>query len=326
LTETTFPDASEGRIRRLITHDGRFHADEALAAAVLVRLFPEAEILRTRNAMLIAEAGPEAIVFDVGGTFDPGLGRFDHHQPGAPRRDDGAPLSAFGLVWAHFGRRHLRMAGVPEDLIEETAAAVDASLVRGIDLLDNGVLDPGALGAAAHLTLPALIEDLNPPFDAGTSSSEDAAFLGAVALAGGLLHARVRRIEADLRARREVLDRIRESGGDAILELERGAPFRSALAEAQADHVLFVVHPRKHDWVVSGVSRDLEGYVLRRDLPEAWAGLEGSALAEETGVADAVFCHRARFMAVAASREGALRLARRALDPEVAFGAAPEFA
>lgn len=57
-------------------------------------------------------------------------------------------------------------------------------------------------------------------------------------------------------------------------------------------------------------------YARRRDLPAAWAGLEGEALAAVTGVPDAVFCHRARFMAVAGSRVGALRMAELALEPE----------
>ena len=54
------------------------------------------------------------------------------------------------------------------------------------------------------------------------------------------------------------------------------------------------------------------------DLPEAWAGLSGDELREVTGVPDAVFCHKGRFIAVAESGEGALDLADaalRAADP-----------
>ena len=51
----------------------------------------------------------------------------------------------------------------------------------------------------------------------------------------------------------------------------------------------------------------------RRDLPEGWAGLRDKELARVTGVSDAVFAHRNRFMAVAKSKEGAIALAKLAL-------------
>jgi uncharacterized UPF0160 family protein len=55
----------------------------------------------------------------------------------------------------------------------------------------------------------------------------------------------------------------------------------------------------------------------RLPLPQAWAGLQDAALAEASGVADAVFVHLRRFVGAARSRAGALDLAGRA----VALGA-----
>ena len=51
----------------------------------------------------------------------------------------------------------------------------------------------------------------------------------------------------------------------------------------------------------------------RLPLPEAWAGLEGAALAEQTGVPDAVFVHLRRFVGAARSRDGAIAMARKAM-------------
>lgn len=302
-------------MRRLITHDGAFHADEVLATALLSSLFPGSEVVRTRDPQLIRVPSPDRIIYDVGGAYDPDLSLFDHHQPGAPTREDGSPYSAFGLVWARYGRDYLLEIGTDPDLVDGVHASVDRSLVLGIDLLDNGALDPSGLGPAAGLTLPSLIHDLNPPYDA-PEGAERAWFEAAVRMATGVLDARARGAEASLRARREVLDAIEATGGGPVLELARGAPFNGAIREAGADHILLVVHPRKTDWVFSTVSAERGSYTRRRDLPEAWAGLEGEALAEVTGLPDAVFCHRARFMAVAGTREGALRLAELALAPD----------
>lgn len=306
-------------VRRLITHDGRFHADEVLATAVLSALFPDAEVVRTRDPALTGSTSSADLVYDVGGVHDPVLGRFDHHQPGAPTRPDGSPYSAFGLVWARYGTEYLDRAWLDPELIPAVHAAVDRSLVRGVDLLDNGALDPRTLGEAASLTLPMLIEDLNPAFDDTSPLAEKAGFKAAVRLAGGVLLRRAISAEAALRAEREVRQAIESSWGDPVLELDRGAPFRRAISETRADHILFVAHPRKTDWVVSTVSDPPGSYTTRLDLPEAWAGLEGEELAAVTGVEDAVFCHRARFMAVARTREGALRLAELALEPDPAL-------
>jgi uncharacterized UPF0160 family protein len=301
---------------RLITHDGRFHADEVLATAVLTRLFPEAEVVRTRNPELVNDPFSWDLIYDVGGVHDPVAGRFDHHQPGAPVRPDGSPLSAFGLIWARYAAAYLRQIGTDPCLIDRVAASVDETLVRGIDLLDNGKLDPATLGAAADLTLPMLIEDLNPAFDDPSPEAESAGFEAAVRLAATLLENRSLSAEATLRADREIRTSMESSWGAPILELSRGAPFGETISRSGADHILLVVHPRKTDWVVSTVSVTPGSFVRRLDLPEAWAGLEGEALAQASGVGDAVFCHRARFMAVARTREGALRMAEMALAPD----------
>jgi len=47
----------------------------------------------------------------------------------------------------------------------------------------------------------------------------------------------------------------------------------------------------------------------RKSFPESWAGKRGNELVLATGVSDAIFCHRGRFLTVAGSKEGALALA-----------------
>ncbi len=47
----------------------------------------------------------------------------------------------------------------------------------------------------------------------------------------------------------------------------------------------------------------------RADLPESWAGLTDAALETACGVSGAKFCHNARFIAVAETREAVLAMA-----------------
>jgi uncharacterized UPF0160 family protein len=48
---------------------------------------------------------------------------------------------------------------------------------------------------------------------------------------------------------------------------------------------------------------------LRMPFPETWAGLNEGALQKASGVADAVFCHRDRFIAAAMTLQGAITMA-----------------
>ena len=52
----------------------------------------------------------------------------------------------------------------------------------------------------------------------------------------------------------------------------------------------------------------------RKNLPEAWGGLRDEELARISGVPDATFCHKGLFLAIAKTKEGALKLAEKALS------------
>lgn len=267
----------------LVTHSGGFHADEVLSTVVLTRLFPRARLVRSRAHEWIA-AGADRIVYDVGGVYDAAGRIFDHHQRGAPQRDDGQPYSSFGLIWKHFGRDYLAALSVPDGFIETVHAAFDASFVLPVDLVDNGALSPDSAGLLASLTLPSLLETLKPVFDERDPEATDRAFHAATAIARSFVEAKVEGIHAKMRAEALVLRAIETAGKSRVLELPMGMPFRPAIVKAGADHLLFVV-------------------------PAAWAGLTGSNLEAATGVEGASFCHNGRFIAAARTREAALALA-----------------
>ncbi|PZU19225.1 MAG: metal-dependent hydrolase [Shinella sp.] len=292
----------------LVTHSGGFHADELLSSVVLTRLFPEARIVRSRAPEWITP-GSDRIIYDVGGAYDAAAQIFDHHQRGAPLRDDGQPYSSFGLVWKHYGRDYLAAFGVPEAHVAAIHTAFDKKFVLPVDLVDNGAFDPSVAGPLAGLTLPVLLETLKPAFDDKSAEADERAFHAALAIARSFVEAGVSAAAAKLRAEGLVLDAIRNTGEGRVLELPMGMPFRPAIIKAGADHLLFVVHPRDKDWCLTGIRRSDEGFELRADLPKAWAGLTGSDLEAASGVKGASFCHNGRFIAAAATREAALALA-----------------
>jgi uncharacterized UPF0160 family protein len=97
-------------IKHLVTHSGGFHADELLSSVVLTRLFPQAELLRSRERQWVTPA-IDKIIYDVGGAYDTEQQIFDHHQHPSPLREDGQPFSSFGLIWAHVSDGHRRACG-----------------------------------------------------------------------------------------------------------------------------------------------------------------------------------------------------------------------
>ena len=300
-------------ITHLVTHSGGFHADELLSSVVLTRLFPQAKLLRSRDLQWITPA-TDKIIYDVGGAYDSVKQIFDHHQRPSPLRDDGNSFSSFGLIWAHYGRAYLEAMDVPADDIEAIHTKFDAKFVLPIDLLDNGAIEPSVAGPLSILTLPALLGSLKPVFDNKSPTADDDAFFSALPIALSFVEAQIRNLAAKARAHGVVFDAIANAGTSSILELPMGMPYRSTLEQAKADHILFVVHPRGDDWTLGGIKLSNDTFDQRADLPAAWAGLTDSALEDASGVKGAKFCHNARFIAVADTREAILEMAKIAVQ------------
>jgi uncharacterized UPF0160 family protein len=295
-------------ISHLITHSGGFHADELLSSVILTRLFPDAQLLRTRDRAWITPSA-EKIIYDVGGAFDAEAQIFDHHQRPGPLREDGQPFSSFGLIWAQYGPAYLAAMDVPKDDVDAIHAKFDSKFVLPIDLLDNGAMEPSVAGPLSILTLPSLLGSLKPVFDDASPTADDDAFMSALPIARSFVEAQIRNLTAKARAQSIVLEAIEKAGSSAILELPMGMPYRSALDQAEADHILFVVTPRGEDWTIGGIKLSNDTFEQRADLPAAWAGLTDAALEDASGVEGAKFCHNARFIAVASSRDAILKMA-----------------
>ena len=295
-------------ITHLVTHSGGFHADELLSSVILTRLYPEATVVRSRAPEWITPSS-DRVIYDVGGAYDAEAQIFDHHQRGAPLRDDGQPYSSFGLVWKHYGRAYLAALGIPAAHVEALHQSFDTKFVLPIDLMDNGALSPSAAGPLADLTLPSLLETLKPVFDDRAPGSDDRGFHAALSIARAIVEAGIAQRASKLRAESMVLDAIAANGTSRVLELPMGMPFRPAIVKAGADHLLFVVHPRDKDWCITGIRKTEDSFEQRADLPAAWAGLSNADLEAVSGVTGATFCHNGRFIAAANSREAILQMA-----------------
>jgi len=309
----------------LATHSGKFHCDEVLAYAVLRLALglraagADHSLVRTRDAAAIEAAD---IVWDVGSVFDADRNRFDHHQRGAPCREDGTPYSAAGLVWRAYGERAVA-ALLPAGgaLAGPVAQRIDETMIRRVDEIDNGVSAHGPVKTDT-LGLSRLVEDFNPAWDAPDANGPgagDAQFMLAAEMVTGVLERRVAAVHAVFAAESEVLA-AHAAGADArILVLERGMPWKNVIFNHDLPVLLAISPASNGNWMVDTVPPEPGSFAQRLPLPEAWAGLQNAELAAVSGVADAVFVHVRRFVGAARSKAGALALANIALG--VAAGA-----
>lgn len=60
----------KNNIRKLVTHDGKFHTDDALSFHILKTLFPDASLVRTREERYFSNPERNKIIFDVGLKYD----------------------------------------------------------------------------------------------------------------------------------------------------------------------------------------------------------------------------------------------------------------
>lgn len=294
---------------RVGTHSGSFHADEVFALATLRLVHGAIGIIRTRDAEALAQCD---LRVDVGRKYDPKTGDFDHHQGDAGERPNGIRYASFGLVWREYGAQVCGSESIAEDL--------DQTLVAPIDAGDNGqeLVDLVFDGVGPY-HLGRLIGSFGPQWDdPDREAAEQQGFGDALMVADGIIRREIAAAQAKARAAGLVRGAIEQSTKtDArIIEFDRGLPWK-ALVMAEAPEALVVIYPREKDWGIQAVPADTGAFDNRKDLPAAWAGLEGAELQAVTGVADATFCHIGRFMAVARSREGALALARQAVEAPV---------
>jgi uncharacterized UPF0160 family protein len=298
------------------THDGVFHADDLLAVGVLLLVYPDAEVERTRDPAKLAAAD---VVVDVGGEYDPERGRYDHHQRGrAGGRPNGVLYSSFGLVWRHYCNRVLKTLGVPEEHWSAVGAGVDRDLVSPVDAVDNGqnLYEGGksVFDGVSSISLSGVLSGFNPSWHG--KKDFDAQFIIGLCFAKAILRNAVQAALGDALAKSVVAKAIAEAAGGHVVVLDKFAPWGEQVRD-EAPGALFVVFPSETGtWMVQAVNKTAGTFESRRLLPEAWAGLRDAAFCEAVGLADGVFCHPGRFICGAKTRESALRLAELALREE----------
>ncbi len=292
----------------IVTHNGDFHSDDVFAVAVLKIVLgdeTDIKIVRTRDEAIFASAD---FLVDVGGEYDGAKNRFDHHQVGgAGVRENGIPFASAGLVWKKYGEQICGSL--------EIAQNIDNKLFVPIDANDNGVNIYGSLVALDFFpyTIADLVNIFRPTWKED-KDLYDERFAELVALAKKIIEREIV-VSKDLIEANVLVEKDYQNAEDKrLVILSAKYPWSNILMKYPEP--LFVVYQDSVNnfWRVKAVGDNKQVFKNRKDLPKSWAGKKDEEFAKVTGVEDAMFCHNKLFLAVAKSKEGALALAKLALE------------
>ncbi|KAI9172455.1 MYG1 exonuclease [Paramyrothecium foliicola] len=335
------------------THNGHFHADEALAVHMLRMLpaYSDSPLVRTRDPAVLETCHT---VVDVGGEYDAARNRYDHHQRSFSTTFPGraTKLSSAGLVFLHFGKAIIaqRLQGDDASVVPETDKDVSLlhnklyeGFVEALDAHDNGIslYDPKAIAAAGiekrftegGFTLGAVVGRLNRSWNEPTPSDpaeaqelEDSRFIEASRRIGEefereLDHATKSWLPARSIVQQAFDSRTSHDSEGRILILEGGAvPWKDHLytLENGQPSVLYVLYPERpgatdSKWRIQCVPESKDSFVSRKPLPEAWRGFRDEELDGIASIPGCVFVHAAGFIGGNKTFEGAKEMAVKAL-------------
>ncbi|MCB2355512.1 MYG1 family protein [Clostridium estertheticum] len=292
---------NENNIKTLGTHSGKFHADDVMATAILRLLLGDIKVIRTRD---------EEVLKKLDFVYDISLGEFDHHQLDKEIRENNIPYAASGLVWREFGSRVIQKfnSEFDEDDIISIFDYIDKTLVQGIDAIDNGIDSKSEFKVTS---ISDIIQNFNPTWD--DDSSKDDAFEEAVGFAIVVIKRIISRQVSVIKARDIVNKGFQNREVNEIMVLKNGCPWLQQLLKIDINsEVLFVISPGDNnaEYKIQTVKKTAGTFEARKDLVESIRGKSSEEINSIIKIDDAIFCHKAGFIASTKSLTSALKIAK----------------
>ena len=279
----------EETVITLVTHKGKFHADDVTSTALLRLLLEEQLKMKTKTVRTFTpekdgytDDTPNCIVYDIG------LGQYDHHQIGedakhCEREDsDGVvrKYAATGLIWKEIG---------PGWIGEKYSKVFYETVLKYIDNQDNG---------NGYNPLSTVISFVNPDFTGATDEMFDNAFEYAVHLVIGFLRESIKHykfLNSCTKYLRNIVEKTNPTSCLVTNEHVVGAD-----DICKEFNIPFYVYPNqrgKDEWCFKTISVDntMSNHIL--DIPEEVRDWEG-----------VTFLHHSCFLGSAVSKERAIEI------------------
>lgn len=320
--------------KKIGTHDGSFHCDEALACFMLQHTdeFRGCPIVRSRDPKVLDAC---TIVVDVGAVYDPAKHRYDHHQRGFAEtlsEKHTMKLSSAGLVYKHFGREVIKALApsIADVDLETVYQKVYTSFVEALDGIDNGIAAyPASAGAPLYKSrtdLSSRVAKLNPEWNEEGSANLDERFVLAMKLTGGELEQEVKFYANSWLPARHIVQQSLAARFDVhpsgqILRLDTFTLWKNHLLDLEVEDkipnpILYVLYAESgsQKWRIQCVPEGEFSFESRKAMPEPWRGVRDEALSALTSIPGCVFVHASGFIGGAGSYDSALKMAIASLE------------
>lgn len=312
--------------KKIGTHNGAFHCDEVMACFMLKALpqYKDAEIIRTRNPEILKKCD---IVVDVGGVFDPGSNRFDHHQKtfnqtmlSLKKGESVTQLSSAGLIYAYFGKNVIRQFVDTNDekMLQRIYDRVYDNFIEEIDVHDNGI-------CLSYTALSSRIANFRPAWNDAVKDM-DAGFYEAMTLAKAEFVDLVQHMERVWwPARQFVADALKrrfELAAGQIISLETNCPWKHHLEDLEKEEniegeILFCISEASQNtpvtWQIQSISRP-KLYFRRVTLKKDWFGLMNEELSKISGVKGCVYVNSTGSYGVNKTKKGAIQMGLKSIE------------
>ena len=295
------------KVITIATHNGSFHIDDLFAVGcvqkIITTIKPEVstEVIRTRDAKVINEAD---WVVDVGKVYDHKARRYDHHQLGAPTRDNNVPYAAFGLIWKHWG-------GLLCNGNELVAEKIDREFIQMLDGPDNGFETSQSLIDGGRVPALSMLASLWRPAWNEKSETNDDAFMDLLPIVEKVLDKLIDTYLARHQAEQLFDNEYQIAKDKQVIVVPKGVWPDDP--QKYPNTIFIVSHDQiNNTWKAVCVTE--HEFECRVGFPNRWRGLSGSHLQEVSGVGEAEFVHLAGFLAVAKSQSAIMKMCQIALD------------
>lgn len=242
---------------------------------------------------------------------------------------------------------HPHLSILYNKLYDDFIEAIDG-IDNGISQYDEAVAGPPAYKNKTDLS--SRIANLNPRWNqASDAADSDKRFERASALAGSEFSQAVENLwEGWLPAREIVLRGVAErkaktgdtSGrillfdefaswkehlfaleklGEEAVQAEASGQTTNAAASGSSvtpiEPILYVIYPDESGkWRIQAVPVSSGSFQSRKPLPEQWRGVRDQDLTDKSGIPGCIFVHASGFIGGNATRDGALQMAKKALE------------
>ena len=197
---------------------------------------------------------------------------------------------------------------------QEVAEKVDTILIQQIDAQDNGV--DVMTSQVPIMTLCDIIYTFIP-----TGAGEDEiekGFFEAVEFAKKILYKTTKKFVDSYENYRMIKNELKKQNvkQSHILVLEKSVPWKDTVLELDRnENVLYVVYQDvTGSWCTQTVPKEANSFAARKDLPKTWGGLNNDDLSKLTGIENCTFCHPALFICGNKTKEGAISMAKVAVE------------